>query len=98
MTGEDEAIPGPARACAKRLGRDAARFDGASGRWLGMARAHDDDTEEGDVRSVADADGSRSDGVRRHGGGRGAYETSTRRSSGACSQRGQRVTSRPVRR
>ena len=76
---------------------DGERFDGMGGRRFDVSQAHDDDPEACAVRSVVDWIGPSVD-ERHHGGGRCAYGTRTRRSRGECSQRGQRVTSMPVRR
>src|SRR2546427_9602031 len=97
-TGDGRAIRRSTRTSGRWLGMEDAQCDDVGGRRLALQRVHDGATEKSVVRSVVAADGSRSGGARRHGGGRGAYGTRTRRSSGERSQRGHRVRSIPVRR
>ena len=75
-----------------------AHFDDVGCRRMDLQRVYEEVTEKRVVRSVVGSDRSRSGGAMHHGGGRGAYGTRTRRSSGERSQRGHRVRSIPVRR
>src|SRR5207249_4696586 len=93
VRGDGRAIRRSTRTSGRWLGMEDAQCDEVGGRRLALQRVHDDATEKSVVRSVVAAEGSRSGGARHHGGGRGAYGTRTRRSSGERSQRGHRVRS-----